>query len=186
MRDAARHVKAGFTMIELAVTIAIAGVLVALVIPSFTGFLSKRRVEGVASELATDFQYARSEAVARNRGALVSFGTACYVVYLAPASATTLSNCTVSDPSAVVKSVTIADTSVAVTRLNSMATVTFEPVLGSASNDSGIDPAVVEVTAMSGKPWKLQIRLSNQGRVKVCSPSGSGFVSGFNPDCSSL
>jgi type IV fimbrial biogenesis protein FimT len=184
-RRLARRAHAGFTLIELIVTIALAGVLVSLVIPSFTDYLNKRRVEGVASELATDLQYARSEAVARNRNALVTFGDACYVVYVAPATATTPSTCTVSDIGAVVKSVTMPSSSISLTRLNSLVTVTFEPVLGSASNDSGSDPAVAEVTAGSGgKPWKLQVRVSNQGRVKTCSPSGAGFVSGHNSDCS--
>jgi type IV fimbrial biogenesis protein FimT len=176
--------QSGFTIIELIVTIAIAGILVSLVIPSFSNFFSKRRVEGIASELATDLQYARSEAVARNRNTLVTFGTACYVVYVSPATATTPSTCTVSDPAAVVKSVTLTSSSVSLTPLSSMVTITFEPVLGSASNNVGANPGVAEVTALSGKPWKLQILLSNQGRVKTCSPSGSGFVSGYNSDCS--
>jgi hypothetical protein len=84
----------------------------------------------------------------------------------------------------VVKSVTLDSSSVSLTRLNAMETITFEPVLGSASNNSGIDPAVAEVNSLGAKPWKLQVRLSNQGRVKTCSPSGSGFVSGYNSDCS--
>jgi type IV fimbrial biogenesis protein FimT len=184
MSASARRAQSGFTIIELIVTIAIAGILVSLVIPSFSNFFSKRRVEGIASELATDLQYARSEAVARNRNTLVTFGAACYVVYVSPATATTPSTCTVSDPAAVVKSVTLDSSSVSLTRLNAMETITFEPVLGSASNNSGIDPAVAEVNSLGAKPWKLQVRLSNQGRVKTCSPSGSGFVSGYNSDCS--
>jgi type IV fimbrial biogenesis protein FimT len=182
MRAPTRRSGSGFTLIELVVTIAVAGILVALVIPSFTNFFSKRRVEGVATELVTDLQYARAEAVARNRNAMVTFGNACYVIYVSPATATTPSSCTVSDPSAVVKAVTVQG--VNLTRLNSLVTVTFEPVLGSAANDSGSDPAVAEVTAPSGKLWKLQVRLSNQGRVKTCSPAGDGFVTGYNSDCS--
>jgi type IV fimbrial biogenesis protein FimT len=174
----------GFTLIELIVTIAVAGVLLALVIPSFTDFFAKRRVEGMATELATDLQYARSEAVARNREALVTFGTSCYVVYMAPASATVPTTCTISDPTAVVKAVSVPAASISLTRLNAMVTVIFEPVLGSASNDSGVYPAVAEVASTTGTPWRLQVRLSSQGRVKTCSPAGSGFVAGHYSDCS--
>jgi type IV fimbrial biogenesis protein FimT len=174
----------GFTLIELIVTIALAAILLTLVIPSFSGFLSKRRVEGVANELATDLQYARSEAVARNRGVSVTFGNGCYVVYTAPASSPNPSACTVSDATAVVKSVSIGTNSVSVTRQASLHTITFEPVLGSASNNVGASPGIVEVAAASGTPWKIQLRISTQGRTKSCSPSGAGFVSGFSSDCS--
>jgi type IV fimbrial biogenesis protein FimT len=181
MRAYSLRPTAGFTLIELVATIAIAAILATLVIPSFTGFFSKRRVEGVATELATDLQYARSEAVARNRNVLVTFGNTCYVVYMSPATASTPSTCTVSDPAAVVKSVSVQG--VSMTRLSSVETITFEPVLGSASNNVGADPAVAEVTAPSGRLWKLQVRLSSQGRVKTCSPAGDGFVFGYNSDC---
>jgi type IV fimbrial biogenesis protein FimT len=180
-----RRSAAGFTLIELIVTIAIAGILLAIVIPSFSDFFSKRRVEGIAAELVTDLQYARTEAVARNRNTMVTFGTACYVVYMSPASASTPSTCTVSDASAVVKSVSISSgNTVGVSTLASLETITFEPVLGSASNNVGANPGVVEVSSTAGRPWKLQVRLSNQGRVKTCSPSGTGQISGYQSDCS--
>jgi hypothetical protein len=113
---------------------------------------------------------------------MVTFGNACYVVYMSPASAST-PTCAVSDPAAVVKSVSVQG--VNLTRLDDLVTITFEPVLGSASSDDTTPstPAVAEVTAPSGKLWKLQIHLSSQGRVKTCSPAGVGFVFGYNSDC---
>ena len=56
----------GFTLIELIIALAIAGVLVALAAPSFTNLIAKRRVESVASELYADLSKARSWAITRN------------------------------------------------------------------------------------------------------------------------
>ena len=39
-------------------------------------------MEGVAAELSTDIQYARSEAAQRNAAVGIVFGTNCYTVYL--------------------------------------------------------------------------------------------------------
>lgn len=60
----ARH--AGFTLLELMVTIVIASILLALAVPGFTRFgLASARAKG-ATELFSALSEARSEAVARN------------------------------------------------------------------------------------------------------------------------
>jgi prepilin-type N-terminal cleavage/methylation domain-containing protein len=79
----------GFTMVELMTVIVIAGVLATLALPSFRDMLERRRLEGQANELVTDLQYAKSEAVARNRNVLTMTGVsgACYTVAAWAASA---------------------------------------------------------------------------------------------------
>ena len=72
--------QAGFTIIELMTVMVIAGVLLALALPSFNETLARRRLEGQANELVTDLSYAKSEAVARNRSVLLQTnpgGTTC-------------------------------------------------------------------------------------------------------------
>jgi type IV fimbrial biogenesis protein FimT len=56
----------GFTLIELMITIAVLGVLVALALPSFQSILEGRRLVGAADDLYSNIQYARSEALKRN------------------------------------------------------------------------------------------------------------------------
>jgi type IV fimbrial biogenesis protein FimT len=70
----------GFTLVEMLVTFAIAAVLVALAAPAMTSFLAEQAAAGNADELASDFRFARSEAVKRSASVTVcasSDGSTC-------------------------------------------------------------------------------------------------------------
>jgi len=57
---------AGFTMIELIITVVIAGILASLAIPAFSGLMAEQRAKAVATDLVIALTKARSEAVKRN------------------------------------------------------------------------------------------------------------------------
>jgi type IV fimbrial biogenesis protein FimT len=57
--------KAGFTLIELMITIAIAAIVLGLAIPSFTSTIASNRLTTGANELVTALNFARSEAIKR-------------------------------------------------------------------------------------------------------------------------
>ena len=78
----------GVTLVELITVVAIMAILLAVAVPSFTGLLSKKRVEGALMVLATDLQYARSEAVQRNASVRMTFGAGCYVIHTVGSTAT--------------------------------------------------------------------------------------------------
>jgi prepilin-type N-terminal cleavage/methylation domain-containing protein len=65
----------GLTVIEMMVVVVVAGVILALAVPSLREFLVRQRVAAVNAELVTDLQFARSEAVARNRDVYITFFT---------------------------------------------------------------------------------------------------------------
>lgn len=96
----------GFTLIELFVTIAIAGVLLAIAIPNFADLMRNNRSEAAANELVSALNAARGEAV--KRGARVSLcpsanGTSCsgtswqagWIVFVDTAAGDTTSTTTV-------------------------------------------------------------------------------------------
>jgi type IV fimbrial biogenesis protein FimT len=56
----------GFTLIELMVTLSVAGILLAMAVPAFSSFVQNDRDVGQVNSLAESFNYARSEAVKRN------------------------------------------------------------------------------------------------------------------------
>ena len=55
----------GFTLIELIITVVIAGILMSLAAPSFVSFVKNNRISSQANELMADLAFARSEAVKR-------------------------------------------------------------------------------------------------------------------------
>jgi type IV fimbrial biogenesis protein FimT len=67
-----RRRSAGFTMVELLVTIAIATILTTIAVPSFSGLIASQRAKTAASELFASFLTARSDAIALNANVTVS------------------------------------------------------------------------------------------------------------------
>jgi type IV fimbrial biogenesis protein FimT len=57
----------GFTLLELMLTLAVVGVIVALAIPNFREFILNSRLTGAANDLLASTQLARSEAIKRQR-----------------------------------------------------------------------------------------------------------------------
>jgi type IV fimbrial biogenesis protein FimT len=175
----------GFTLIELMVTIGIVAVLLFVAAPSFVTTLAKQRMEGFASELATDIQYARSEAVQRNAAVGIAFGAGCYTVYVL--GTTNAANCVALGTGAVaLKTVQLtAGNDLTFVPANPGTVFTaFEPVRGMA-----VDAATgatdlsgyVDVTSTSGN-WQVRNIVTRVGRVKSCSPNGT--VSALATDCS--
>lgn len=57
----------GFTMIELLITLVIAGLLLGLAVPGFRSFLKDQEMTGLTNALVTDLTFTRSEAIKRGK-----------------------------------------------------------------------------------------------------------------------
>jgi type IV fimbrial biogenesis protein FimT len=66
---------AGFTMIELMMTIAIATIVMTLAIPSFRYVTNANRIAGEINGLLGDMQFARAEAIKEGQGVTVCVST---------------------------------------------------------------------------------------------------------------
>ena len=64
--------QAGFTLIELMVTIAILAIISMIAAPSFTPLMERWRVRGAAEALQSTIYYARSEAIKRGGGVTIT------------------------------------------------------------------------------------------------------------------
>lgn len=80
----------GFTLIETMVTVAIVAILMAMAVPSMQKLIARKRVAGVASELASDIRYLRSMGVQTAAPVQIDFGAnaaaTCYALSTDPFS----------------------------------------------------------------------------------------------------
>jgi prepilin-type N-terminal cleavage/methylation domain-containing protein len=196
MSRANRHGDQGFTIIELLTAVAIAAILIALAAPSFNEFLAKRRVEGTTSELVTDMQFARSEAVSHNAPVRITFGSGCYVIHLKSVKADK-ATCKTDPEDSDIKTVRIDDTRLFLKpevnpKGELMSYFEFDPVRGTAANAFASPNGRIEVcvanTSRDGcgtaaHDWKLMVVLTRLGRIETCSPNGAGYMFGYSKWC---
>jgi type IV fimbrial biogenesis protein FimT len=87
----------GFTLIELMVVVVVLAILALVAAPAFNDFILVQRLKGVNSQLTTDLQYGRSEAVSRNIAMRFIFGQddakTCYTLYTVRPGASTGVRC---------------------------------------------------------------------------------------------
>jgi type IV fimbrial biogenesis protein FimT len=82
-----RPVQRAFTLIEMMVVIALVGIILMLAAPNFNEMIGMQRLRAINDQLATDFQYLRTESVSRNQfmGFLTRNQSAepmsCYVIF---------------------------------------------------------------------------------------------------------
>lgn len=174
----------GFTLIELLVVIALVAIVLALAAPSFTSTLARKRLEGVASELATDLHYARSEAMQRSASVGVVFGTNCYVIF-SPVNWEGLPpDCASAMGMGALKRVDIdGGTSLNLVPRTPGTLIAFDPVGGMAIGGlTGTADYSGHVDATNGAGnWQIQARVTKVGRVKLCSPNNT--ITALATDC---
>ncbi|WP_428422551.1 GspH/FimT family pseudopilin [Methylibium sp.] len=165
-----RQRQRGFTLVEAGATLSILAIVATLALPGFQDLLQHRHTEGVASELATDLQFLRSEAVARNQALRASFvtlpdGGTCYVLHTGAASACGCQadgspSCT--GEAQQIKTVLLPAGSRASVQAN-VGSIVYEPRHGTST-----PAATIRVTGLDGRTVHHVVNI--MGRVRSCSP----------------
>lgn len=168
---------AGFTLVELMVTVAVVAILLTIGIPAFQSTLDKRRLVGAAEQLQADLQYARSEAIKRNVRVYVSFTTGtdwCYGIATIPACNCGIANSCQLQADGVDKVVSASGfRGVSLTETFDGVDTDFEPRRGTADNGTA---------SLTSSIGQANVVVSQLGRVKICSPSGSANIKDY-PTC---
>ncbi len=161
------HRQHGLTLVETAVAVGLAAITAALAAPNLQGLLDLRRLDGAATQLAADLQFARSEALSRNQPVRLSWNAteACYLVHTGAAA-----DCRCSAAgSPVCTNAAVALRHVAWTAADRLllqsntASILFDPLHGTASPS-----ATLRVTGADGRAIHHVVNV--MGRVRSCSP----------------
>ena len=144
----------GFSLIELMVVVVIASILMVVAVPSFVDQIARRRLDGAANELSADLQYARTEAVSKNKQVQLTSaaGGASYTI-----------NYVVGPVTPALKTLTLP-TGVTV---SASLSVIYDPLRGMPTSAQDL---TVSSAQTSGS---LRASTSAVGRIQLCSPSGT-------------
>jgi len=162
----------GVTLIEACMVLAVAGVLVGAAVPGLQGVIDVRRIDGTATQLATDLQLVRTEAVLRNEPVRFSFharaDAICWVLHTGAAAQCTCDGpgaavCTA--PATEIKTVQLAANDRVRVQAN-VASMLFDPLHGT-STPTGT------VRIIGAQAREVQHVVNVMGRVRSCSPQGS-------------
>lgn len=166
----------GLSIIESMCALAVLAIVTGAAVPRFQGLRDSRAMAGVASQLETDIQLARSESVLLGRTVRLTLGDAgqgsCYMVHTGEADA-----CRCGDAQApqceadaeLLRAVRIAPQE----RVQLRAAV--DSILFDADRGTTTPTATLRVVAADGRALHQIVNIT--GRVRTCSPGGA--VAGF-------
>lgn len=160
-----RHPYLGFTLLELSITLAIIGILVAAAVPIYKFYIDRERLRGAAESLYQHLLEARSEALKRQANivfVLQAGGSWCY-------GATTTSSCDCASSGACnlgqVSSTTYPGVSF------NIASGTF-PLTFSGNKGSINNAVTVEVSNSQGT---ITLEANTMGSLSICSDNVQGY-----------
>ena len=162
----------GVTLIEASVAMAVTAVLASTAAPGMQDLIDTRRLDGAATQLATDIQFVRSAAVTRNQPVRLSFrpsaAGSCYVIHTGAADAC---DCAAAGPAVCsadareIKTVTIASSD-HVTLAANVGSVLFDPLHGTSSPTGTL-------RVIGTRDRAVHHVINIRGRVRSCSPNAA-------------
>lgn len=175
---------AGFTLVELLITILVLAVLVSLAVPAFQTSIEKRRLVEAAEAVFSQVQFARSESLKQSRDLLVDAttnGSTTWCVGISQNTAgctcSTTASCVITQGGTSNVEKTLASSAFSNIRMtNTSFEIVFSRLRGTLA---GVGNTVV---LKSPSNLELRVVVSALGRIRMCSPAGAGNVGGY-PTC---
>ena len=162
----------GVTLVEASIVLAVTAILATTAAPGMQDLIDTRRLEGAATQLATDIRLIRTEAIARNQPLRLSFHASpagsCYVIHSGAAdqcSCALAGRAQCSGDALEVKTVTIAGADHVTLQANA-GSLLFDPLHGTAS-----PTGTLRLTGTRGRAVHHVVNIL--GRVRSCSPQAA-------------
>ena len=172
MKTTASSAQRGVTLIEACIVLAVIAIVAGAAAPGMQDLIDARRLDGAATQLATDIQFVRTEAVARNEALRLSFHAvpagSCYVIHTGnanPCSCPATGPAQCSGGAREVKTVAIATTERVALQAN-VASVLFDPLHGTST-----PTGTLRLIGTGSRAIHHVINV--MGRVRSCSPQAA-------------
>jgi type IV fimbrial biogenesis protein FimT len=177
---------AGFTLIELMVTLAVLTILMIVAIPSFIDFKERTAVRGAGDQLVSFWADAKLEAVKRNQPVSVTIRKSGSLMCMGASTASAGCNCF--NASACDVAQYPADSSATAQSDWRGVTMVGQPTLGPTDNDDiglatidpkrgyltdGVDVGGVTVQSPGQKAFRLRLYVDRWARPYLCAPTNS-------------
>ena len=161
----------GVTLVEACATLAVATIVATSAAPSMQQLLDARRFDGTASQLASDLQFTRVSALARNQRVRFSLPTnaagSCYVIHTGGADACRCGDggpAVCSGGANEIRTVRMPATDRVFVQAN-VASILFDPVHGTST-----PTGTLRVIGTNGRELRHVVNV--MGRVRTCAPQG--------------
>ncbi|MBK1713708.1 GspH/FimT family pseudopilin [Rubrivivax gelatinosus] len=156
----------GLTLIECAVSVGIAAVVLGMAAPGFASLRERERLRAVAAQLETDVAFARSLAVAQSDTLRLEFGGArCWVLHDGPPGCNCDADGRLECGERRVLRVMVLGADHPVQLQSNSRAIAFDDLRGTVT-----PTATVRLSLPDGSQLNAVVNL--MGRVRLCSPSG--------------
>ena len=191
----------GFTLVELMITLAVIGILIAFALPSFRDLVERKHLGGAVEAVMEQLEFARSQAIKRSRPMLVDFnvnGTdwsigvtdkmaGCDAEDTSGTDLCTLdydNDASTADPISVrihggdYKGITMSQATAFSGTVDNCTTVSGEQ--GCFDYVQGLARTGGYNFTSTNDTYTLQVQVSALGRPGICVPSGKKYMAGYD------
>ncbi|WP_428353046.1 GspH/FimT family pseudopilin [Methyloprofundus sp.] len=168
-----------FTLTELMITVAIAGILASIAAPSFIEMIQRYRLKTVAEAIHASLQYAKMQSVKENKSVELSFKRTSNTVWCYGITDEAIACDCIADAAAC----TITENGTAIQKVISSTHFSNVQLAAEPANAFSFNPIRATVTSngvtINNGPYTIRIKTSGFGKVSYCVPIGESLWGGY-------